>query len=459
MTTALVFIVICLIFILSGNFSAPNAGLRVLGGDAFESSKSYLLQKLQIPESRSSTEKEAGGYVLVNEYADQMVGASYCVLGIQCWSGKVSDKIKVVEPFLFAESGLGYTFDTWGEVYRGHRKLISNNNLTLSDIFDLDHWQRQLDSNNRGHSYSPIEQWDRFVRRAPSNLVVVGSNCAKSKPSDLCNNFYEATVAFANKFNFKIVRSVQIQKRVYSFEQFKEHIYGSWDPSEVVVFFQKWRGIVPDDFNNRYAITGIKHCQKNNYGNFLFENSASIIRDSSKYATKYLPENGESYLSVMVRIERIGLGYFRSMKSEKSKLYFFKKCLKGIDREIQRMQRTYNTKGIYLALDCCKYGSLVFRNNTAPTFIKNVLDTMIIELFDVLQKHGSQFDYKEWEASFDSIMSFQSPGYVAQVQRNVASNGKCLLMAGGGSFQVSAQKQYLVKHEENICSSFVEECS
>jgi len=459
LATTLFLITISFIFSRGGPFSTSIARNRVQKRGFFESTSNVLRQKLPnwILYRRSGA--PAGGYILVSEYADQMVGASYSVLGIQCWAGAVSDRIRVVEPFVFTESGLGYTFNSGDEIYHGHRNLTSNNNLKLSDLFDLNHWQQKMQVYSDGHFYSPMVEWDLFVKRAPKNLIVISSYCDISEPEE-CDNFYEAMVSFADKFNFKIVRSIQIQKRVYTFKQFKKHIYGSWNPSEVVVFFQKWRGIVSDDLNNRYAVTGINRCHKNNNPNFLFKNSGTLNRDSEKYAARYLPEHGKRYVSVMVRMERIGLGNFRGVKSEKSKLSFFKKCLKGIDREIQKIKRVYMTNGIYLALDSCKHRPLIFRNNTAPGFIKSVLDGMINQLFDVLQKHGNQMDFQEWEASFDRIASLEVPGYVAQLQRDIASNGKCLLMAGGGSFQNSTDNLYRSKHKgsKNICSSFVEEC-
>ena len=86
--------------------------------------------------------KKSVGYVLVNEYADQMTGASIGLVSLQCWAGAISkNNTKVVEPFVFTESGLGYTFEAWkGPVYR-NSNAQSDNTMKLRDLFDLVKWQ------------------------------------------------------------------------------------------------------------------------------------------------------------------------------------------------------------------------------------------------------------------------------------------------------------------------------
>ena len=394
------------------------------------------------------------GYMLVNQYADQITGASFSVLSLQCFAGAVDERIKVVEPFISEGSGLGYALKENEE-----DRLEVNNQVRLEDIFDLDRWKNHISDISEGHSFACLEGWKYFLQFSPKQLIVVGKYCSYTEDEGCNNRFHRDVTFFANKYEFKVVRSVKMERKEFTFQELVDLVYGGYSPAETVVLFQQWGGLVSKLYDRRVAVSGIDKCIRNNYHSFLFENSKSIVDDSRKYKAKYL--HGE-YISVMLRTERFALHHYKTLHSTKAKLMVFAKCLSGIKRAVHRMRKHYSTSGIFVAVDSCKHGSRGIRNVAAPAFMSNeLLDTITRNFFEALRPYGSTMTVEEWESSFDNVSSFQAPGYVAQLQKNLAASGRCLVTAGGGSFQDTARSLY-TRHYGNgqhLCVRDIQECA
>ena len=447
-----IFIGCSLKFAVSSSMNKPSGSSRT--GD-------HLIGVTLSERDNSAGKNErATGYILVSEYADQMTGASYALLSLQCWAGAVSKRVKIVEPFVFTGSGLGYTFEAWeGHLYK-KLNVQSDNEMRLGDLFDLEKWWRQTVRLGGRHSYAPIEDWMVFLNSAPTNLIVVGKSCPRGQ-GDSCNqHFYEAVRIFAIKKGFRIVKTVKIETTMYSFDKFKKLIYGNFNPSKTVVLFQQWGGILPHVHLNRYSIAKFERCYKGKQSIFLFEPSMKIIKDSKKYINEYLPEHGKTYISVMLRTERIGLRRARG-KSPGFKKTVFNQCLMAIKKEVQSIAKTHNTSGIFVTMDSSNYGSRVFRNNSAPLFLgSKFLNNVNSKLFKILKPYGNEMTIEKWDKSFDAVSSFHGPGYIAQMQKNLAASGRCLVTAGGGTFQSSAKLLYESKHPRTAdrCTVNVKDC-
>ena len=446
----------------AGHFLFPTTSILSTAPRGWkESRRSSMVRQSNLDWNLSLESSTGSGYILVNQYADQMTGASFSILSLQCWAGAVGKGIKVVEPFVFTGSGFGYTFNTLQKGPKWKKQLVQDENqVRLGDIFDLDKWQKQLDAN--GYTNAPMEDWKVFLSSAPRDLIIVGKDCSEAESNSCNRKFLKATTLFATKHSFRIVRSVHLQRKIYSLNEFTKVLYGSQDPRRTVVFFQFWGGIVLKLYDDhRYAVTGISRCTRKLYHNFLFENSMSIRKDSKKYAARYIPDQGKRYISIMLRTERFGLHHFRQTTTFTGKMSLFTKCLRAIESEVHNMLSLHNTSGLFLAVDSRKHGSRGLRDNAAPSFMNStLLNTMTNMLFDRLKPYGSKLTMEEWDASFDVVSSFQAPGYVAQLQKNLAASGRCLVTAGGGSFQQSARLLYRTIHgHDGTCVVDLKDCS
>ena len=138
--------------------------------------------------------------------------------------------------------------------------------------------------------------------------------------------------------------------------------------------------------------------------------------------------------------------------------------MKGIVNQVRTMQRLHNTTRVFLTVDCQKHGTDAFRDtHTSRYRRKDFVNSTMKILFRELKRYGLVLSFEGWEASFDEVPSFQTPGYVALVQKNLAVSGSCLVTAGGGSFQKSAIELYKSMHNSkkkivSQCYAHVREC-
>ena len=71
---------------------------------------------------------------------------------------------------------------------------------------------------------------------------------------------------------------------------------------------------------------------------------------------------------------------------------------------------------------------------------------------------NKQFSFKEWEDSFvKSANGIINPGYIAALQRVIATKADYLVLVGGGKFQELALRGYLHQHRDHTkwCLHFI----
>lgn len=72
----------------------------------------------------------------------------------------------------------------------------------------------------------------------------------------------------------------------------------------------------------------------------------------------------------------------------------------------------------------------------------------------IMDLYSNKLTFEEWEESFNKATGgVKNNGYIAALQRTLASRAKCLVLVGGGSFQELALKDYLKNHpnKEDHC--------
>ena len=393
------------------------------------------------------------GYILVNDYFDQITDASRNILSLQCWAGAVSKGLKIVEPFVHKESGFGVSLNfSTQEVEKAGE---DSNILRLQDVLYLEGWNDQI----RGQGFAPFASWKVFLKSAPRKLIIIPKPC-REHVRNSCNGYFNTVASqFAKEHSFDIVRSVHLKNKLYSLDNFRNIIYGDHKPEESVVLFERWGGILPQIRKGRIAISDNNSCSRYSFPNFLFESSPKIVEDNQRYLDQYMPKGDTNYISVMLRTEHFGINHnFREIKSPEEKFSLYSTCIQGIINQVRTMKEFYKTSSVFLTVDCRRFGSRELKNSSD----KGLLDTVVEILFRELKSYGMRLSLEEWDASFDEVPSFKTPGYVALLQKNLAASGKCLVTAGGGTFQKSAEMLYKsINNSNNItsqCYKMIQEC-
>ena len=385
------------------------------------------------------------GYVLALHYSDQITGATANVLSLQCWVGHyLSDEVKVVEPFIIIGSVFGVSFSPSME-----ENPSETNSVTLYDLFDKKSWKNYCESNH----YAQLEQWNNFIQHVPRKMILVQHTWLGFDPcsKDAMRNLTKEYVA---KYNFEIVKEICImfdKIGAVTSEEFKKLLYDGYNPSEVVLVFNRWGGIV--DFVGDYRLT-VKntHCTRDRDNKRLMPLNNNIIKDSKLYKQRYL-KGSSHYLAVMFRIERFASDNKLHTMSKNQQKQALTRCVGTIIDAVERVKKEHNLSQVFLAMDYGKYGSYFFRpvKGVDPNerLDSDLLNPIVISFVEKL--FGESLSLKQWEESFDSIVHHQTPGYVALVQKTIAANATCLLLAGGGTFQVTAENMYRELHNTQPC--------
>ncbi len=410
------------------------------------------------PEARRYSEF---GYILASHYSDQMTGASLNLLSLQCWASTVSQKLRVVEPFLLP-GGSKFGVTLAAKKQQDTPESATVNSVKLRDMLDIDSWEEE--TNKMG--YTPLISWNQFLKLAPPNLIAVRRRCVDDK-SWKCRysemKFNSSVVEFSKSHRFRVVQFVYVQQRTYSSMEFRNLIYGKHNVSSTIVLFNNWGGIYssPEPRSFRIGIPEAKGCHRHSFVSFPFRLSQQIQQDSEQYLERYLPGAKEQgYVSVMFRSERFALRHgFPHITSMEQKTSLLANCVKGISTHVNNLKRQFGMEAVFLAMDCRKQGSKIFRRQTGPgyTMNKDLFDKVAFTLFQSL--FGNNSSLKKWDESFDAISTFKSAGYLAQLQKYLAARGTCLLTAGGGGFQQSTIKLYNESHWQSLhCAMEIPQC-
>ena len=375
------------------------------------------------------------------DYSDQMIGAARNLMTLQCFAGHhiKSKHVKVVEPFLHPiGSSLGVSLSP------SYDKLEpqSANTVRFSDVFDMEEWKDYYSSKE----YAPLISWDDFIKNSPKRLILVHHQWFTK---DCDQSMINATKEFVTENKFEVVRQVCINFQytgVLSPQKFLDTIYGSFEPNEVVVIFNRWGGFVNYVRNYRFSVRNIT-CGGDK---LLFSPSKQILSDVQEYSVKYM-NNTNQYIAVMVRVEYFAINnHFNGLSTEVQHKKLME-CFNTINQKVTSVIQEKNIANRLLMMDIGKHGTYFFRTGTGKSsrLDMKALNKAVLQFFEMM--YGKSFTQEMWEKSYESVARFNAPGYTAFMQKQLAANSTCLLLAGGGSFQLSVKTLYNKLHPGTKC--------
>ena len=382
-------------------------------------------------------------FIMSMFYNDQLTGSTANLMNLQCFFGRhlKSKNVRIVEPFLHTVgSVLGITLSpSFVKV-----KQRDVNTVKFSDIFDINEWTNYISS----RKYAPLISWEDFIQKSPKQLILVHrqwftKECDKS--------MINATQEFVTENKYKIVRQVCINFKytgVLSPQQFLEMVYGPFKPSEVVVIFNRWGGIVNRVEDFRFSIKGTSCYRGGMIG--LFHPSKQLLRDVEEYSKRFMNSSND-YMAVMIRVEYFAINHGLHRLSTEDQRKKLVGCFNSINDKVKSVMQERNISGKSLMMDIGKHGSYYFRTGTgkSPRLDMNALNDAVLHFFEIM--YGKSFTQEMWEESYTSVAQFKAPGYIAIMQKQLAGRSTCLLLSGGGSFQGSAKTLYNELHHGAKC--------
>ena len=370
------------------------------------------------------------GYVVVMSYSGQQGAGIQSLLSMQCWVSTFNLPMYILEPIMSSTMFVSIPRHT------------ENRFLTFSDLFDIEHFNRMSESTG----YPLVVSREQFYSDAPRNVIFIhpGPKDETSKvvwKADGKQNCYKfeggRLLHLAEEQSFCCVRIIQAQvtpiKILMTEQEVREVIFGDHLPQSVTLVFSKWQTpwfVESEELDNPKMCKGVG--RGSNKEQFL--PSPRLVSDAKYYEKHFL--NSSNDVALMLRTERMK----QFIEKHTSQGWTVDKCF----NEAMILTKELQVSGYpMVTLDLGTFGStslskFLGRYKISVTEKSKVLVT---ELYD------NKLTFEEWEESFTKATGGEDhKGYVAALQRILASRAKCLILVGGGYFQDLALKDYLQSH-------------
>ena len=414
--------VVLLVYLYAYVSSTPQTMIRT------ELSRTYL--------SRTYLRSHLGsGCVLVRRYSGQQGAGAKALVSLQHWIRDMQLPMMIAEPFL-QNSVLGNR---------------QGNGVRFSDVFDLDNFNAL----SRREGVPEIIDWSTYKANGPRQAVIIRMSSGPFKiapapdvkwtaaENDACYVTVIPGLDEANRVSLCKVKQITVYwPFVTNHPLSTDDVYGTLlqglDPSNVTLVFSLWRGPW-DGLNPPPALTNDSDIGLG----YKFQDSLRLQLSSQQYQKKFLTDhraNESRYVAVMIRAEHSFLGYKNSGKTKL--LPYLEGCMQELLHKTTEAMKTVDTTHLLVTSDVGQYGSGSWNRTVSSTgelaAIEHTVERTVQRLY------SGRWSFHQWEHSFsEATDGVEDRGYVAAVQRVLASQAACLILVGGGSFQRLSLTNYL----------------
>ena len=393
-------------------------------------------------------------YIITQTFGGQMTRAIRNMMVQQCWGASLGQTY-LVEPFS-SHSMLYHSSSQWSR-----SKL--HDAVRFSEFYDLRHYN--LNSQREGSI--ELVTWEKFLQNAPRQSVVLVT------PEKKCNlswkkrlspgarflsncSFNDAFRDFVNglkTFNFKVIKVVCVDCSTLIVpltpRELHKELYEGHGFQRVTVLVNAWRNYV-------YTSSWLqlpklcKLCE--NPSTSIRLRPSKLVKNHTQYYKKTILKS-RSLVAVMIRTER----FLVQQVSGKIQTNL-SSCINRTLQVLDKIKTEMRNVGTFLTLDIGRFGSHGMQTpNVVSRLTSHGEDTeeTIAYIADNTIKYvyNGTLSRETWEETFvESSGGITDTGYIAMLQRNIATEADCLILMGGGSFQQVAAYQYIQNHH-NVTSN------
>ena len=392
-----------------------------------------------------------GTFIITLTYGGQMTRGIRNMMMQQCWGASLGHATYVVEPFL-SQSNLYHSPSFWTSLDKGELHEAAK----FSDYYDLQYYnEKSLEDESLS-----LVTWENFLQKAPRNSVALvipeqscsldsskhvsgvklSSNCSLSKP------FHDFIVGL-EKYNFHRVKTVCVHcsrlNGPLTIKELHNEIGQAGKGFSLLINTGRNFGATSSWLRVPNSCRSSESPSKST----RLRPSLSVINHTNYYKRTII--GTKRVVALMLRIER----FLMQQRSERTVQNNLTSCV-NTALEIHDKIREEKGAGTFLTLDVGSFGSHVMqRSRTVSRLASSGEDT--IESITSLAKdtinhiYNGRFTLKTWEETFvEAAGGMTEMGYIAMLQRNIATEADCLILMGGGSFQQVAAFQYIKNHPE-----------
>lgn len=407
--------------------------------------------------SADSQRTKKTGYILTLRYNGQQSAGIRSMLSQQCWVGSYNLPSFIVEPFLQ---------DSYVEALPNQTLEYS---LRVSDFFDLEHLSRAT----KHLGYAQLASWTEFLRNAPRNVVYIQTKNAihwelnhTEVPKVIWNastnkecyaptqpSYNARIVSLVHDYGFCIVRVVRVHTSdivPFSNKQFHNHVLQELKLEDVTLVFDKWFGAwhVPPTLGSP-SVCEESH-ETSLQGNLR---PSQLLRDHAVKYEELHAERRPFKVAVMLRSEHL-LHTLPPSSMHQNLSACFDEAIR-VTRSL--LDGRDDAGHPFLTLDIGRYGSASFQQYrfTYTDLDRVTFYHLVKRTFKEIVQRKVKFS--EWQDSFSATTDgMEDRGYIAALQRTIASRADCLVLVGGGQFLKVALHEYLDLHSrDEWCIWFV----
>ena len=407
------------------------------------------------------------GYLLALTYGGQQGAGVRALAILQRWVKNAGLSMLIVEPFI-----KNSVLETYGN--------NSQQSIKFSDMFDLKNFNRV----SRSEGVTELVPWETYVTRAPPDAILVRIRKFQgpepvpspavlwsSQPgSGKCWQSEDGyTDVWINNKRLCYIRVVQVPFNIFTSHTFtakKAHtiILADLNPTTVNIVFEQW---CAPWMSKSPLFSSAAHPSHNlkdvrNTSVFLTQilhDSPRLLRDVENYQKQFLKTS--FYVAVMLRVEHslLMLNARNKGKIEYNIHAQLQNCLDDVVNKTNMAMAKVGTKSVFVTADIDLYGSSSWQKTASRTHL-NARQLNKVEKqakAAVVKLYNKQWTFKQWEKSFSQATGgVEDKGYIAAVQRGLASQASCLILLGGGEFHTLALRGYVDRTDSrNRCIDLV----
>ena len=377
--------------------------------------------------------QETKGYILPFSVNEEQTNGAKNLWQLQIWANLV--KMHVVEPFaqhsVFTMSGIAPNF---------------SEALQFGDYFDLTKWNAMV---VKTHG-SPLVKWEEFIAKAPRDVILLYMTRGKfTEPltiaydNDVDQHLHNKILRIAiPETDLKwIYKNFNVIKRVcylsaankphsLTIEKFNSYIFGDMMPNKVSLIIKGWEGIRPSRIN----ITPIYAFLPVFSPGIIFPPSKRILDARRSYVAQYI--GNRTYVGIIFRSHHIYFynRYWRT-RNYTGMAQTLLHCSKKLKQELDKI-RTHHE--IFLAIDLGTFGSKRYSSNIKLTPLKNQIHSDVF--------NGSLTADQREERLKNAAGGITDCGFIAQLEKVIATNADCIILLGSKSGFVSTSVSLYVTH-------------
>lgn len=388
------------------------------------------------------------GYVVAMQYSGQQGTGIQALMSLQCWIGSFNLPMLILEPILNETQFISFS------------NVFKTSLIQFSDLFDIS----RFNSASASMKFAQLGSQDHFYKNAPRKVIYVNSRRSRrfegAKPPILIWSASKENDCYSEVYiqnGFCVVRvidltsqwSMQISYQIFSAAEMREIIFGHWSPQEITLIFKEWHTpwyVVNPTLQQPSQCRNIRNISTESQ----FYPSHRLLTDVQYYENYFLGSRNK--LAVMLRLERMTI-QLKIKKHRSDNTSDAEKCLsEAVEAAEQIWSKDIEYSKPIVAMDVGKYGSRSWYKSVDVMKLKQQANSTLSLLFH------NQWTFEQWENSFtQATRGITNSGYIAALQRTLASRADCLVLLGGGYFQDLALNDYLRNHpkKEQQCVHLV----